>query len=283
MPPSDLAPKARLQGVAVFLSASVPVPERAKEYRRIPEAPLRIEEAVVSIARAIFIEGGTLVFGGHPSISPLVARVADHYYLPAPAEELEHKDLRESQLEWRNPSVVIYQSRAWEPLWAEATKRLTGHPLVRVQWVEGEPGEKVDSKIKDRPQALASLRRMREAMIKETSPEAMIAVGGMRGVLDEAALFAELRPGVPIFVLATTGGAAALLAEDSSLSKVVRTVDAEAGALVREFWKHQESEQAERLSKSESFAEEESREFYIPYAFVAQQIADVIAERLDRT
>jgi hypothetical protein len=208
--------------------------------------------------------------------------VADHYYLPAPAEKVEGKHLPDPELDWRNPSVVIYQSRVWEPYWAETTEQLTRHPLVRIRWIEGEPGEKIDPKIKDRPQAPASLQRMREAMIKETSPRAMIAVGGMRGVLDEAALFAELRPGVPIFVLATTGGAAALLAEDRSFSNIVRTVDAEAGALVRKFWEQQEPEPAKRLNRNEAFAQPEGREFYVPYAFIAQQIADVIAEHLDR-
>ena len=104
----SLTTKSRLHGVAVFLSASVPSPERSHEYNRIPEAPLRIEEAVMSIARAIFMEGGTLVFGAHPSISPLVARVIGHYYLPAPAEESHsEKKTGQSDIPWQIDVIAV--------------------------------------------------------------------------------------------------------------------------------------------------------------------------------
>src|SRR6266404_9006769 len=185
----QLIPTSRLHGSSVFLSASVPTPERRDEYERIPEAPLRIEEAVVCVARAVFIEGGTLVFGAHPSISPLIARVVDHYHLPAPAEKTDRKSERENlDLEWKNPSLVMYQSRVWSDLWAENSQRLTQHPLTSLRWVDAVEGESVDRKVKDRPQASKSMERMRIAMIKETAPVAMIAIGGMKGVLDEAEL-----------------------------------------------------------------------------------------------
>jgi hypothetical protein len=48
-------------------------------------------------------------------------------------------------------------------------------------------------------------------MISDPSITAMVAIGGMEGVLDEARLFENAKRG-PIFVLATTGGASALLA-----------------------------------------------------------------------
>src|SRR5262249_10537604 len=202
------------------------------------------------------------------SISPLVARVAEHYYLPAPAEEItvERRENRE-QVRWKNPSVAIYQSRVWEPYWAEATKRLTRHPLVDVKWINAASGETVDLGIKDQPQAPNSMKAMRTAMIEETSPIAMIAIGGMKGVLDEAELFGELRPGKPIFALATTGGAAAMLPEDRRFADRVRIADSGAENLVRQFWGRQEDQNAVGR-----FGEERNREIYIPYALVAQQI-----------
>lgn len=254
----------------------MPTRERQDEYARIPEAPLQIEEAVVCIARAIFMEGGTLVFGAHPSISPLVARVVDNYYLPAPAEEARKEPAGDDRHpRWRNPSVVIFQSRVWEEHWAEATQHLARHPLVNIEWTEAEPGERVDLQIKDRSQAPGSLARMRETMIAKFSPVAMIAIGGMKGVIDEAKLFARLRPGKPIFTFATTGGAAALLAREESIREHVRVVDAEAGDLVRKFWE-QQGEQIERRRWGQEGrkepTEQQVREFYVPYAFVAQQI-----------
>jgi len=278
MPNPQLTPKCRLHGVSVFLSASVPVPERRDEYERIPEAPLRIEEAVVSIARAIFMEGGTLVFGAHPSISPLVARVVDHYYLPVPAEGQGSLEDREGHnVRWLNPSVRIYQSQVWKERWAEATERLTRHPLVHVDWIEGEPDESVNPNVKDRPQAPRSMRRMRQEMIERTSPSAMIVIGGMKGVLDEAEYFASQRPGKQIYTLVTTGGAAALLAKRPEFQNRVRVMDQEGEALVRRFWAHQEDQESQTR-----FGEETGRTFYVPYAFIAQQIVAEIVESSGR-
>ncbi|HYJ87001.1 MAG TPA: hypothetical protein VEW46_13155 [Pyrinomonadaceae bacterium] len=281
MPIPDLKPQSRLHGRSIFLSASVPTPERSDEYDRIQEAPLRIEEAVVCVARAIFMEGGTLVFGAHPSISPLVARVVDNYFLPAPAEDRQPSTERdESEPSWKNPSVVIYQSRVWEPYWAEATQQLIRHPLVSVEWTDAEPGEFIDLKIKDRPQAPHSMRRMRETMIEETSPVAMIAIGGMKGVLDEAAVFNRLRPGAPIFTLETTGGAAAILSRDPEYRNRVRVMDVEAERLVRSFWEEQK-EQVERKEPRGAVRTDagEPRQFYVPYVLVAQEIVAEIVRR----
>lgn len=69
----------------LLFSASVPAIERAEIYRRI-EAAEAIEEAVVSLARAVLSEGGTLVCGGHPTISPLLALVVREYVTPRLAE-----------------------------------------------------------------------------------------------------------------------------------------------------------------------------------------------------
>lgn len=223
------------------------------------------------------MEGGTLVFGAHPSISPLVARVVDQYYLPSPAEELHQGSVIENQeAPWKNPSLVIYQSNVWKEYWAETTERLTRHPLVKVKWTEDVNGESVDPEVRDRPQAPKSMRKMRKSMLKETCPVAMIAIGGMKGVLDEAALFVEQRSGKPIYTFVTTGGAAALLPKQQFRNSV-QVVDAEAEGLVRKFWEHQENS-----TKLERLGEHESREFYVPYAFYAQQLVARIIDNLGK-
>ena len=270
----QLTSKSRLHGIKIFLSASIPKPERSLDYLRIAEAPIRIEEAVMCIARAIFMEGGTLVFGAHPSISPLVARVINDYYLPAPAEELiKDSDQDNQQSHWKNPSLLIYQSKVWKKCWAEATERLTWHPLVQLEWTETMNDETVDCDVKDRSQAPKSLERMRISMLEKTSPAAMIAIGGMEGVQDEAALFAKLRPGKPIYALETTGGAAAKL-KDQNLENV-KVKDQEVMELLRQFWQQQDGTETQQR-----FSESDNPLSYIPYAFVAQQIvAEIINNR----
>lgn len=269
-----LLPKPRLHGVSVFLSASVPIPERSEEYERIPEAPLQIEEAVACVARAIFMEGGTLVFGAHPSISPLVAQVIDHYYVAAPAEEIISRPHGEDEhFRWMNPSLKMFQSEVWREWWAEASERLSRHPLVQLDWIQAVSGESVDPSVKNRPQAPGSMKQMRQEMIKRTDPAAMIAIGGMKGVLDEAEEFLRLRPGKPIFTFVTTGGAAAVLAKKPQFQDHVRVPDQEAEHLVRGFWSRQEGRELQSR-----LGDEGAQKVYLPYILIAQQVVSEIVK-----
>src|SRR5437667_261524 len=126
-----------LAGKAVFLSASVPSPNRAERYRRVPNSALEIEEAVISLARAVFAEGGQLVFGGHPTISPLVALVAGEYVVPEPGERLSERlaEVPRSTGERRTP-IVIYQSRAFETLLPAETVQMKSLGYATIRWTD---------------------------------------------------------------------------------------------------------------------------------------------------
>ncbi|MGH8300567.1 MAG: hypothetical protein ACRET5_03775, partial [Steroidobacteraceae bacterium] len=63
-----------LRSKAVFLSASFPSGDRGQAFR--PYDAEAIADAVVAITRAVLYAGGRLVFGGHPTISPLVLLIA---------------------------------------------------------------------------------------------------------------------------------------------------------------------------------------------------------------
>ena len=106
MPGFKLPQRQRLRGKRVLLSVDVPGPERFNDFKRVPEAPLRIEDAVIALARAILINGGTLVSSAHPSFSTLLARLAAHYHQPAQAESLDLEDGRPGRdVDWVNSSV----------------------------------------------------------------------------------------------------------------------------------------------------------------------------------
>ncbi len=273
----------RLHNVPIFLSASIPTAQRRNEYEvnnvnkadflRVEDAATRIEEAIICLARAIFSEGGTLVFGGHPSISPLVARILDHYYIPSPAEVTNREHgAPEENVDWKNPSLIIYQSRAWEEFLIAETKHLSRHPQVEIRWTDAVEDERVDLSIIDRPQVPRSMQHMRECMIVDTDPSAMVAIGGMQGVLDEAKIFHEHFPAKPIFALPTTGGAARVLAKRDQNSSVVSDIDQRAAKLIQEFWRQQIDDEInwEQLYPSATS--------YIPYAFVTQQIISRIID-----
>ena len=267
----------RLHNIPIFLSASIPTAQRRNEYEvnhvnkidflRVEDAATRIEEAIICLARAIFSEGGTLVFGGHPSISPLVARILDHYYLPSPAEEIsdDRRDL-DDDTNWKNPSLIIYQSRVWEKFLVPETEYLSKHPQVEIKWTEAIGDERADPSITDRPQAPLSMHHMRERMIADIDPAAMVVIGGMQGVLDEAGIFHEQYPTKSIFTLPSTGGAARVLAELDQNPPIVSDSDQRAAELIQEFWRQRTDDEInwEQLYPSATS--------YIPYAFVTQQI-----------
>ncbi len=62
-----------LHGLPVFLSASLP-----EALRRTPRA-LDLQFFLVAFVRGLLAAGGRLIFGGHPSVTPLVQRVASDF------------------------------------------------------------------------------------------------------------------------------------------------------------------------------------------------------------
>ena len=275
MPSPKLFPRQRLQGASVLLSVGIPDPEHSDTYRRVPEAALRIEEAVISVARAVFVEGGTLVLSVQPGISTVIARVVAHYYLPAAAENIGVPTRRQNRDQsWTNPSVVMYQSKILEEDWIEASQRLTRHPLVRFQWTDAAREEVNAPATSAQPQMSESMERMRRTMIKDTSPLALVVMGGTGATQAEAELFTATFPDRPVFALPTTGGVAALLLDQQQFINDLRTPDLETEGLVDRYWAGQESSEPRR-----SFSQENSP-YYVPYAFIAQQIVTQIVKGL---
>ncbi len=59
--------------IQVFLSASVPLPDRDRRFAETADV-IAIREAIKAVVGEV-IPRGCLVFGGHPAITPLVARL----------------------------------------------------------------------------------------------------------------------------------------------------------------------------------------------------------------
>lgn len=198
----------RLHGATVFLSAGVPTSRHQGRYLRVTDAPARIDDAVKDLARAVFSEGGRLVFGGHPAISPLVAMVAGEYRQPAQIERTGRKEPTYTP-------IIIYQSLVFKDRMPEATREMELFRYAQVRWTEVAPGE-LDAQNSE--QARQSLLTMRQKMISETQPIAMVCIGGMDGVIAEVELFRQLtlnRRGV--FTLPSTGGAASILTKNEPI------------------------------------------------------------------
>ena len=158
----------------IFLSASFPSGPRGEIFQ--PFDPAEIADAVTALVRAVLTYNGRLVFGGHPTITPLVLFVAS-----------EHRV---------TDAVDIYQSRFFADVIPVETGRLATAGFGRIQWVAR------------RASLESSLREMRTAMIGGSDPLTGVFVGGMEGIVEEWELFAEAYPDRPRMAFLAPGGAA---------------------------------------------------------------------------
>jgi hypothetical protein len=261
-----------LRGCSVFLSASVPV---RPGFRRVSGAAVEVEEAVISFTRAVLREEGTVVFGAHPSISPLVASVASEYIVPR-LRNTEPPDVETLSEQRRSgPGVVIYQSHAYNGYVPDKTWEMYRLGYADLIWCAAKDGEKFDPKNK-RYQCPKSLEFMREQMFAKESPSAMVAVGGMEGVVEEGKLFLEhwLTRNAPfnsspLYLIESTGGAAELLA-----ATVPPEWPLKERHIVEREW---QNETPAALSESAARTDPRARPF-TPYPLIMQWLARKIAK-----
>lgn len=157
---------------AIFLSAGVPDDPGRGAYIDTAD-PIAIRDAVRALAAVVLKSGRVLVFGGQPAITPLVAQVADSI--------------------GKLDSVVIYQSE-----WFRGVTPKEVAWFENLRWTERK---------KDIPASLLEMRR-RMVTAPDLRYEAAVFIGGMNGVEDEQALFAELQPWARQYPVGSTGGAA---------------------------------------------------------------------------
>jgi hypothetical protein len=170
---------------AVLLSASFPAGEHGREVA--PYDVRQIADASVYVVRALFRAGHRLVFGAHPTISPLVLSIA--------AEQ----DVRER--------VEIFQSRWFEHVVPADTERLHELGFGTIRWIDA-----ADSRD-------ASLRAMREAMCHEIA--AAVFIGGMSGIQEEAEI--AVANGARCFALTAPGGATRRLVHQPAFEELAGT------------------------------------------------------------
>jgi hypothetical protein len=160
-------------GPPIFLSASVPLPDRHPQYFTSAD-PIAIRDAVIALATVVLPATG-IVFGGHPAITPLISAVAD----------------RLAQVRGR---VVLFQS-GW------FVKTMPTHPGIQHIVIVPEAASRDQS-----------LEDMRTVMIT-SYPQfgAGVFIGGMDGVEREFDMFQSLRRNTDVFPIASTGAAAELI------------------------------------------------------------------------
>jgi hypothetical protein len=161
---------------AIFLSASVPLPERHEKFRKSLDV-VGIRDAVRALVSAA--SNHKIVFGGHPAITPIIRHQMEELYRPS-------KD-----------HFVIFQSRYHIKEIIEDVQQ-----FEHVVYVDAVAGNKDQS-----------VELMRREMITSDKFIAAFFIGGMEGIFEEYEMFRKYHPNASIFPLASTGGATELLFE----------------------------------------------------------------------
>lgn len=166
-----MAPK-KLENI--FLSASIPFKERDSKYFESADV-IAIRDAVISLATSA-LPKYRLVWGGHPSITPIIYYVMIRLGLSI------------------QDHVTLYQSRYFEKHFPEDNNKF--HNVILTD----------NTFEKD-----SSLLHMRTRMFSENQFVAGIFIGGMEGIEDEFRLFREFHPNAVLLPIASTGAAAKIV------------------------------------------------------------------------
>lgn len=161
----------------LFLSASVPIQGRADGLYLKTADVIAIRDSVIALA-SVALPQYHLIWGGHPSITPLIANVLKH----------SNKEV--------NSSVTEYQSAFFVKEFPEENKYVA-HKVIT----------------EDLGDHQKSLDLMRHKMLVENEYAAAVFIGGMDGVENEHKLFVEAHPTSKVFPVASTGAAALMLFE----------------------------------------------------------------------
>lgn len=172
----------------IFLSASIPLQERDPEYIETADI-IAIRDAVIALTTVV-LPSCRLIWGGHPSITPLIYHV------------MEKLDLNIQE------HVTLYQSKYFESFFPVDNNKFEN--IVLTDIVED-----------DRER---SLLHMRNRMLGESEFVAGIFIGGMEGVEEEYDMFIKKHQNAIVLPIASTGAAAKKIYDERFADKNERLV-----------------------------------------------------------
>lgn len=212
----------------VFLSASIP-PTTVPELRKKKDAwedfhlgyyasRVEIEAAVHALATQLLGAKKTLVFGGHPEITPIITDIGRRVQRTGSEISIEiyQSAFFAGQEKFNRKDRAIYRHIQWTPICKPSD---AGPELLHQPFEIGEyPLERADhgraaeelARLEETDEREwlrwlgASLEHMRQQMIP--SCQAGLFVGGMQGIEDELDLFENFNPGRPVWLIARPGG-----------------------------------------------------------------------------
>ncbi len=179
---------------AVLLSASYPDDLRRDESGE--SSPQDIGLALSAVVEEVLSRGLELVFGGHPTITPVVYEVAGQ------VTKRDKRLKREPRLRIR-----LFQSAYFSESYPPETQLLADRYGAEV--IVTEAGVSTG----DTSAQQASVAIMRSRMLA-TEPVAAFFIGGMKGIHEEYVRLRQCQPACTVFLFTRPGGRAALIARD---------------------------------------------------------------------
>ena len=161
----------------IFLSASVPLPERDPKYIETADI-IAIRDAIVALTTVV-LPHHRIIWGGHLSITPLIYYVMQKLNLNIQ----EH--------------VKLYQSLWFEDQFPEDNNKFKNIVFTDKQ------GD-----------IFSSIQLMRQKMFSENDFSAAVFIGGMDGIKDEYKMFLEYHPDALLLPIASTGAATKIVYEN---------------------------------------------------------------------
>ena len=158
----------------IFLSASIPLENRNPKYFKSADI-VAIRDSVIALTTLV-LPKFRLIWGGHPSITPLIRYVA----------EKNEFSLKEH--------VELYQSLFFRNQFPKDNSH-----IETIKYIESS-GD-IDG----------SIKLMRKNMLEDKNFVAGIFIGGMEGVEIEYKMFQQLYPEAILLPIASTGAAAKII------------------------------------------------------------------------
>lgn len=184
----------------IFLSASIPLPERHPKYYETADV-ISIRDAVIALA-TLLIPNFRIVWGGHPSITPLINYVIERKLTTNLDRFDKLERLNESEknnLEFRlrkniQNHVVLYQSLFFKEKFIDDINKFEN---VRFTENTGD--------------IHSSIQHMRNRMFEEFNFSAAVFIGGMDGIEVEFNMFRKKHPNALVLPIASTGAASRIV------------------------------------------------------------------------
>lgn len=186
----------------IFLSASIPLPERHPKYYETADI-IAIRDAVIALT-SIVLPQHKIIWGGHPSITPLIYYVIERTII----NNLTRKDW---SLKFSEEERIMIDS--------ELKNKIQNHVTLYQSLFFKDKFPKDNDKFENIiyteniGDIHSSIQLMRERMLSENEFAAAVFIGGMDGIEVEYKMFKEKHPEALILPIASTGAATKIVYE----------------------------------------------------------------------